>query len=69
MSEISKSEAALSTPLERIAVKLDELNEIVKQQGQLLAIFDQYMLMNKRFFDQLKINEIVKPEVKPEETK
>jgi hypothetical protein len=61
MSDSIKQDVTLSTPLERIAVKLDELNEIVKQQGQLLAIFDQYMLMNKTFFDQVRINKPADP--------
>lgn len=41
------------TPLES---KIEELLKIVQTQGQLLGLMDQYMLMNKRFFDQIKIN-------------
>lgn len=40
----------------------------VQQLGGVVNVLDQYMLLNKKFFDQIKINEtIVEP--KKEETK
>jgi len=69
MSNIIKPGEALASPAERMAVKIDELMKVVQAQGQLLGLFDQYMLMNKKFFDQIKINEPPKVEEKKEEKK
>jgi len=53
------------TPLES---KIEELLKIVQAQGQLLGLFDQYMLMNKRFFFFFKINTPPQQTVAPVET-
>jgi hypothetical protein len=57
---------------ERIAALENHVKGLIASVQQLTGVvnvLDQYMLLNKRFFDQIKINEPVQPEVKPEEKK
>ena len=43
-----------------IATRVIALEDAVRGMSQLLGLMDQYLLMNKKFFDQIKVNEKAK---------
>jgi len=60
--ELIKPGDALATPEQRMAVKIDELNAKVLQLTSVVAILEQKLVLDKGFYDQIKVH-------KPEEPK
>jgi len=50
--------------LDEMQAHVDRLTALVNTQGQLLGLIDQWVLVNKLFFDQVKLNAAKKPEAK-----
>ena len=54
---------------DRVALLENQIRGLVsavQQLGGIVGILDQYMLLNKKFFDQVKINESETPKVNEE---
>ena len=51
------------------ATRIMALEDVVAKQGQIIRILDQYLVLQKGFFDQIKVNKIKDKVVKDDPVK